>query len=424
MTQTRSQSEDTNAVMSAKFRIPNDFLWGASTSAHQIEGANTNSNWWQLENHPQSPFKERSGRAVDGYNRYPEDMSLLAQAGLNAYRFSLEWARIEPLPGEFCQAELAHYRHMITTAQSLGLTPVVTLHHFTTPAWFHSAGSWRAADAVDRFERYVMAVAPILKDVPWICTINEPNIIALLPDLGQVNAEQSSGQPLDDRPIAAHALHAPDEGIAATLISAHKRAVAVLRCHTQARTGWTVSNQGFEPMPGAEEVFELIKWKWEDRFLEVSRDDDFVGVQSYTTRSVGPAGPQVYTPEESQTLTGWPFRPDAVGIAIRNTWKVTQGTPILVTENGIATADDEERIAYTTGALRALEAAVKDGADVRGYLHWSALDNYEWGEWGPTFGLIAVDRSTFERKPRPSLYWLGAIASSHGNQLATSTPEA
>ncbi|MGF6824671.1 beta-glucosidase [Microbacterium sp. ZKA21] len=394
--------------------FPESFLWGAATSAHQTEGNNTNSNWWHLETSPNSPFKERSGQAVDSYHRYREDMELLAAAGLDSYRFSLEWARIEPRPGEFDAQELAHYRDMISTAFELGLTPVVTLHHFTTPLWFSQTGGWNAPDAVDLFARFAGKAAEIVGDVPWICTINEPNMIALLAEMpAKLAAAESSVAAMDDRPIAGLALSMPSSAVTATLTEAHRRAVEVLRPRTDARLGWTVSGQGFEAQPGSEKVMAEVKWAWEDRYLEVSREDDFVGVQSYTTRVIGPNGLLPYSPAERQTMTGWPFRPDAVGRALRNAWHVTGGTPLLVTENGVATADDTQRIDYMSGALDEVRSGIADGIDVRGYLYWSALDNYEWGEWGPTFGLIAVDRETFVRAPRPSLAWLGDMARSH-----------
>ena len=398
-------------MTSIEFDLPEGFLWGAATSAYQTEGGNTGANWWYLETMPNSPFKDRSGQAVDSYHRYREDMRLLAEAGLDSYRFSIEWSRIEPRPGEFARTELDHYRSMIDTAFEFGLTPVVTLHHFTNPMWFFRGGGWAAPDAVDVFARYVTTVAPIVADVPWVCTINEPNVIALLAEMPAraAAAEQSAGA-LDSRPIAGLALPTPSDAVTVTLIRAHRRASDILHAATDAKVGWTVSGQGFEAEPGCEEVFAAVKWAWEDRYLEVARHDDFVGVQSYTTRRIGPSGPMGYTEGEKQTMAGWPYRPDALGLSIRNAWKGAAGTPILVTENGIATADDRLRIAYATGALREVEAAVRDGIDVRGYLHWSALDNYEWGEWGPTFGLIAVDRESFERSPRPSLAWLGRCA--------------
>jgi beta-glucosidase len=145
-------------------------------------------------------------------------------------------------------------------------------------------------------------------------------------------------------------------------------------------------------------------------YLEGCRGDDFVGIQAYSTQTVDRDGLVPHQPSPDNTLVGLPYRPDAVGIAVRHAHEFLEGMPILVTENGIATADDDRRIAYTREALSYLVDAIDDGVDVRGYLHWSALDNYEWGHWEPTFGLIAVDRKTFERTPKPSLAWLGAIA--------------
>src|SRR4030095_10445353 len=149
-------------------------------------------------------------------------------------------------------------------------------------------------------------------------------------------------------------------------------------------------------------------------YLEAARGDDFIGVQAYSSQLVDENGLVPHAPHPDNTLVGTAYRPDALGQAVRHTWEITGGVPILVTENGIATADDDRRIAYTSGALDGLFAAMADGVDGRGSLHWSALDNYEWGHWEPTFGLIGVDRETFERTPKPSLAWLGDVALNGG----------
>jgi beta-glucosidase len=153
-----------------------------------------------------------------------------------------------------------------------------------------------------------------------------------------------------------------------------------------------------------------LRYVREDLYLDAARGDDFIGVQSYSSQDVDEHGivPHPRTPDT--TLTGNAYRPDALGIAVRHAWERTGGVPVLVTENGIATDDDTRRIAYTSEALRHLFEAVDEGVDVRGYLHWSAIDNFEWGHWKPTFGLIAFDRETFERRPKPSLAWLGEVA--------------
>ncbi|MFI1029981.1 glycoside hydrolase family 1 protein [Streptomyces sp. NPDC020951] len=396
------------------------FLWGASTAPHQIEGNNVNSDWWAYE--PHMPGMARSGDAIDSYHRYAEDMRLLADAGLNSYRFGIEWARIEPAEGHVSLAELAHYRRMIDTAVDLGLTPVVTLHHFTNPRWFTEDGGWLEDRAIDRFRSYLETATRILDGVEWVCTINEPNMLALMAMMGQ--AQQAPSEDEADKWMsptvegaARPVLPSPDPKIGRRLAEAHQAAREILKARTDAKSGWTVACQALTPTPGNEEKLREVRYVREDLYLEAARGDDFIGVQSYSSQAVDENGIVPHPLGPDSTLTGNAYRPDAIGIAVRHAWETTGHVPVLVTENGIATADDTQRIAYTGEALRHLFAAVDDGIDVRGYLHWSALDNYEWGHWEPTFGLIAVDRETFERHPKPSLGWLGDVARSGGKAL-------
>ena len=390
-----------------------DFLWGASTAPHQTEGNNVNSDWWVYEQ--RSPHFGLSGDAVDSYHRYREDMQLLADAGLNAYRFGVEWSRIEPLPGQFSSAELAHYRRMIDTAIELGLTPVVTLHHFSSPRWFIEEGGWLGDTAIDRFSTYSRTVCSILEGVEWVCTINEPNMFAFMMLMSRMISADTA--PAMETPTVqadgGFTLPSPSPAATARLIEAHAAAHDIVHELTTAKVGWTVANLALYPLPGGEARHAEEQRLREDVFIEAAREDDFLGVQAYSTQGVDEHGLVAHPVSEDNTLVGTPYRPDALGIALRHAHDVSGGIPLLVTENGIATADDERRIAYTTDALAEMSAAIGDGVDVRGYLHWSALDNFEWGHWEPTFGLIAVDRSTFGRTPKPSLAWLGAIARGH-----------
>ncbi|GAB2844673.1 family 1 glycosylhydrolase [Actinocorallia aurea] len=396
-------------------RLAPGFLWGASTAPHQIEGNNLNTDWWMREQ--LMPGMERSGDAVDSYHRFAEDMRLLAEAGLNSYRFGIEWARIEPAPGRYSNAELAHYRRMIDTALELGLKPVVTLHHFTHPLWFAERGSWMADDAVERFTDYVRKAAGILDGVEWVCTINEPNMLALMVGMERAaKAAMASGEDLKKwmsptvEGAARPVLPNPDPEVGRRLIEAHHAARGVLWENTDAKVGWTVACQALVARPGCEALLKELQDVRENLYLEAAREDDFIGVQSYSSQDVDENGivPHPQTPDT--TLTGNAYRPDALGIAVRHAWQVTGEVPVLITENGIATDDDTRRVAYTSEALRHLFATIDEGIDVRGYLHWSALDNFEWGHWKPTFGLIAVDRETFQRHPKPSLAWLGGVA--------------
>lgn len=392
----RSASEGTQP--SAR-RFPDGFLWGASTAAHQIEGNNVNSDWWVREHAPGTDLAEPSGDAADSYHRYPEDIALLASLGFNAYRFSIEWARIEPEQGFVSRAELQHYRRMVDTCREHGLTPSVTLHHFTHPRWFARLGGWRNPQAPELFERFTEIALPVLgDDVEWVCTINEPNMVAMT--RGEEGTEMTASR-----------LPAPDPQITDALIEAHRRSRSVLSQLPQVRSGWTVATQAYHAAPGAEEATKAYGYPREDIFLDAAEGDDWIGVQAYLRTFIDPQGNPLPVPEGAETtLTGWEYFPPALGIGIRNAWERTGGVPIVVTENGIATQDDARRIDYTHDALVGMHDAMADGIDVRGYLHWSALDNYEWGSFAPTFGLMAWDSETFERTPKPSAHWLGAVA--------------
>lgn len=384
-------------------RLPDGFVVGASTSAHQTEGNNVTSDWWLFENAPTSSL-EPSGAACNSFELWEQDMDLAAAAGLQAYRFSIEWARIEPAPGEWSGEAIAHYRSMVTGARERGLEPIVTLHHFTNPAWFFRAGSWLAPDAVERFCAYVEHALPILDaGVDRVVTINEPNMVAIMHRVlsGEVALDSGLGGLL---PL-------PHEGVRDALIAAHRAARDVLKTHrADLQVGWSVANQTVQWIPEGERRALAYREAIEDVWLRASRGDDFVGVQAYTRTVFGPEGKIEPAADVPRTTTGWEYYPPAMGESIQHTAKVVPGVPILVTENGISTTSDEQRIAYTGAALGCLMRCLDDGIDVRGYLHWSLLDNYEWGHWAPTFGLIAVDRETFARTPKPSLAWLGALA--------------
>ncbi|MER7310269.1 glycoside hydrolase family 1 protein [Streptomyces halstedii] len=385
--------------------FPDGFLWGASTAAHQIEGNNTDSDWWVKEHTAGTHIQEPSLDACDSYHRWREDMDLLAGLGFTDYRFSVEWARVEPVEGRFSRAELAHYRRMVEGAIARGLRPMVTLHHFTVPQWFEERGGWTAEGATELFARYVAACAPVISEgVSHVCTINEPNMIAVM--AGQAKRGDIGFPPAG--------LPTPDDETTQAVIAAHHAAVREIRAlDAGIQVGWTVANQVYQARPGAEAVTAAYRQPREDVFIEAARGDDWIGVQSYTRTEIGPDGPVPAAEGVERTLTQWEYYPAAVGHALRHTAEVIgPDMPLIVTENGIATADDTRRIDYYTGALDEVAAAVQDGLNVQGYLAWSALDNYEWGSFAPTFGLIAVDRETFERTARPSALWLGSLGRS------------
>ncbi|MBU4213212.1 MAG: family 1 glycosylhydrolase [Actinobacteria bacterium] len=382
-------------------RFPDGFAWGSATAAHQIEGNNVNSDWWEREHAPGTTIAEPSGDACDSYHRFAQDMAILAEAGLGTYRFSVEWARIEPEKGFISQAGLDHYRRMVDTARDLGIEPMVTLHHFTNPRWFAREGGWLAPDAVDRFTRYTQAVLPVLDDVTWVCTINEPNMVAMFAgdDATEGATLQAFGQP------------APSRRVSHVLAQAHRASREVLAGADHAiRSGWTVATQDFQAEPGAEQVTRDYGYPRDAWFLEQAAGDDWVGVQAYTRTIVGADGPRPIAEGAERTLTGWEYYPLALADGVRLAHEMAPGTPVFVTENGIATSDDARRIDYVRESLTGLHQVMAEGVEVLGFLYWSLLDNYEWGSFAPTFGLVGVDRTTFARTVRPSARWLGEVA--------------
>jgi beta-glucosidase len=383
-------------------------------AAHQVEGGNTNSDWWWWEHLESTPCHEPSGDACDFYHRYGEDISLLAGFGLNAFRFSIEWARIEPAEGEFSRAALDHYRRVLEACRNRGVTPIVTFHHFTLPRWLQEAGGFALERFPALFERYCDRSAAALGDlIGCACTLNEPQGLGSSGYLLGINPPGHT----DDREGAQRAVD--------NLLEAHMLGAAAIRSRYAIPVGVTLAIPDIQYEDGAQpgSTSLEVESRVNDWFLELARKgDDFIGVQTYTRFRIGPEGPRSpghdwsdltreMTETETTTQMGYEDYPQALGGAIRRAAKSCPGIPILVTESGIATAHDERRIAYMDAALREVQACLAEGIDVRSYLYWSWLDNFEWSlGYAPTFGLVAVDRQTFARHPKPSAAWLGEVA--------------
>jgi len=383
--------------------FPAGFLWGAAVGAHQVEGGNTNSDWWWWEHAPGTPCVEPSGDACDFYHRYRDDIAMLAGFGLNAFRFGIEWSRIEPAEGEFSVAQLDHYRRMLEACHEHGVTPILTFHHFTVPRWLHEAGGLASERFAGLFERYCDRAARALGDlIGCACTINEPQGLGWSGWVSGINPPGIKGDERTARRVSEN------------LLEAHRLAAPAVRAHTKAPVGVTLALPDLQYENGASPGHSGIEVESgvNDEFFELARDDDFIGVQTYTRIRIGRDGPREPAETDEVTQMGYEYYPRALGGAIRRAWKSTGGRiPILVTENGIATTNDERRIAFMAEALDEVQKCLAEGIDVRSYIHWSLLDNFEWGfGYGPRFGLVAVDRETFARDPKPSAKWLGARA--------------
>ena len=415
------------------------FLIGAATAAHQVEGNNIHSDYWVMEHLKHSDFVEPSGDAVDHYNRYREDIKLLAEAGGNAYRFGIEWARIEPKEGKFCPKAIAHYRDVLLCCKEHGITPLVTLHHFSTPAWVISKGGWGKEYIVSAFARYTRKVVQKLGDlIPYICTINEANmgyqlhkVIADMMNAGKreggVQVGQNTGLNIKDIILGmlekGKAFHCSPFGINTFLMprsqkaeeivmKAHRAAIKEIKAlRPEIRVGLTLSLFDYQAVDGGEAELARL---WQDDFgfyLPYIQDNDFLGVQNYSRKIVDAKGAREPAPDAPVTQMGYEDYPAAIGNVLRKVAKEYYGD-LIVTENGIGTDNDTRRCEFIREAFDGVMAAKAEGVLVKGYFHWSLLDNFEWqAGYAKTFGLIAVDRETQNRYPKESLSVLGRLRS-------------
>ncbi len=383
--------------------FPEGFHWGAATAAHQVEGGNVGNDWWAWEHAPVTTAVAPSGDAIDQWNRYDEDFALLASLGHTAHRLSLEWSRIEPAEGEVSRAALAHYRRVLESLRAHGLTSYVTLHHFTLPRWLSESGGWLRRDAVALFERHCARVADALGDlVDLACTVNEPQVVALF------------GYRIGYHPPGLrHAglwRRATDQ-----LAAAHHAAVGAL---APLPAGVCLQLPALEPARPGDPVCEASTRELREIMIEpfvTNPAGAFVGVQYYTRMRVDPAYADGFAPAPADapvTQMGWELHPPGLRAALDTAART--GLPLVVTENGIATEDDAERMAYLRDHLAVVRDALADGLDVRGYLAWSAFDNFEWAEGvRPRFGLVGIDfERDLARVPRPSAHAFARVAAS------------
>ena len=433
-------------------KISDCFLIGAATSAHQVEGNNVSSDYWAMEHMVHNNFTEPSLMAVDHYNRFREDIHLLADAGLNAYRFTIEWARIEPEEGQWDEEAIAHYHAVIDECRSLGVEPVVTIHHFTSPKWVIEKGGWEHPAVVDCFARYARKIAEEYgRKLNFICTINEANMGIQVAKIakrymmqmknkknrnveGQVQVGMNFNSMLKNmlaqRKENRKVFGTPSPQTFVSMRSA-KGDMLVMRAHEAARgqikalcpkvkVGITLSLHDIQVDESAcssaaelAKARKLAEAEWRDEFshyLPYLADDDFIGVQNYTRSLFGPDGLLPVPEGAIETQMGNEYYPEALENVVRRVVSES-GKPVFITENGIATDDDELRCRFIREALKGVDQLRREEVPVFGYCHWSLLDNFEWQKgFAMTFGLVAVDRSTMERSPKPSLALLGSYA--------------
>jgi beta-glucosidase len=401
-----------------------NFLWGTATGGHQIEGSNVASDMWVMEHVHPTIFPESSGDACDSLNRWEEDLDLIQTLGLNAYRFSVEWSRIEPEPGEFSMAYLDYYARLLDGCLKRGIAPVVTFSHFSTPRWFAEQGNFQSRDGAALFGRYCDKVVRRMgHGMAYAVTLNEPNAAAQIrwaklpasfyPTMKAMVAAagKATGSPifassLFDAPVTA-------DHLIAAHIEAHA-AIKATRSDLPVGIGLSLDDdqaQGAASMRDAKRQDVYAPW-----FAVTRTHADFIGVQNYGRRIFDNKG-EITLP--GVALGGRENLPDSLGNAVRYAYAQT-GKPVLVTENGMVTSDDALRTAFIPRAVEGLAKAAKAGVPVLGYLHWSLLDNFEWFHgYREKYGLVAVDWTTFRRTPKPSAHELSRIARSNGRLISS-----
>lgn len=438
------------------------FLWGAATSSHQVEGNNKLNDWWAWEQKGKIEGGVRSGRATDHWNLFKEDLKLAKEIGLNSYRFSIEWSRIEPEEGSWSNEAIEWYGELLGECERNSLIPLVTLHHFTSPLWFAEEGGFSSPQASQKFLPFVRKVVRTLGNrIPLWCTFNEPIIFCV----GQYLA---GFQP--------PAIYSPEKCSLAfrSILKSHVKAYDLIHSENKTRKGpWRhqkllvgyahnmmdfMPSRDWHPLDRLLTLIarEFYNFSWLDattgrkqRFgitglVPFSRPvssaggrttTDFIGInyyskailrwrpksETYETASGLPFGISFSSNQEPISEMGWGFHPSGLGRMLRS---INQyGLPIFITENGIADGQDTYRSSFLLNHLKEVAKEIDNGADIRGYFHWSLLDNFEWIKgFRPRFGLIEVDYQTFNRTIRPSaIFYKELIESHHEGHLAPSS---
>mgnify|MGYP000377404401 FL=1 len=392
--------------------LPSAFLWGAATAGHQNDGGDTMSDTTFLENVEPTVFREAAGVGCGTWERWPEDLDLAAEMGFSAFRFSVEWARVEPERGVIDRSALDRYDAMVDRCLALGMSPVVTFSHFTAPHWFACRGGWPHADAPADFAAFCEVVMDRIGDrVAMAVTLNEPNLPRILEAVLPAQAWGGIAATLDaaDRAAGVERYRAGNvvrreelDLVEAGFERAHIAARDAIRARRpELPVGMSLAVMDEVALPGGEARREAIIDVRYARWYRLVEGDDFLGVQNYERAQYGPEG--VVVPEGGETNEmGSPVEPESLAGAVRMCHAATS-LPILVSEHGLATADDDQRARFIPAALEGLDKAMADGVPVLGYLHWTFLDNFEWiAGYSAHFGLVEVDRETLERRPKPS----------------------
>jgi len=394
-------------------KFPQNFLWGAATSAHQVEGDNIHSDWWAWE---QGATRHKSGAACRHYQYYEKDFDLAQKMNHNAHRLSIEWARIEPEKGKFCEKELKHYRDVILALRKRGIEPVVTLHHFTNPQWAAQRGGWVNPLMVNYFLRYCdYVVKALAKHVHFWITINEPTIFLS-------HAYIFGAWPPQKKSYINAA--AVEENLAWAHVRAYRLIHKIYRAQSLYEPAVSFAQNVMAFVPSRKNVKDkttaflrdqVYNFGFIDRVMRHNilrrKPLDFIGINYYSRQVVelkqfhikslvSDTSDRRYHWVKKNAL-GWDIYPKGLYDVLLGLKKYH--LPVMITENGICTADDALRWDYIRDHLKYISYAMKQGVNVTGYLYWSLLDNFEWDKgFAPRFGLVGVDYKNFKRTVRRS----------------------
>ncbi|WP_175059609.1 glycoside hydrolase family 1 protein [Thermococcus sp. 2319x1] len=383
------------------------FLWGTSTAAYQIEGDNKWSDWWYWAEKGKLP---KAGKACNHWELYREDIELMSKLGYNAYRFSIEWGRIFPEENKVNEDALLRYREIIELLLKKGIEPMVTLHHFTLPTWLALKGGLLRDENLKYWEKYVDTIADILKGVKLVSTTNEPMELVIEGYL------TGNWPPFIRDPKKAFQVEK-------NLINAHSIAYEMLSGKYKVGIVKSMPSIKFPDGGMAEEVENIQTFYFLDAIFEgtlktpfgglrvLESDLDYIGINYYTLHIVSPDEDPVVSLYEyefggyGRTQMGWKIYPKGIYEAIVKASKYER--PMYITENGIATEDENERIGFIRAHISWVKRAIEEGFDVRGYFYWSFIDNYEWDKgFEPKFGLVSYDPLTWRRIPKKSAFAL------------------
>jgi beta-glucosidase len=406
----------------ATFHFPRNFLWGTATAAHQVEGNNTNNNWWAWEQRPGKIADGQTSGPACGWwgGRWREDFDRAAEMGQNAHRLSIEWSRVQPTPDRWDEAALDRYREMLRGLRERRLTPLVSLHHITDPLWLEEKGGWENPQVVDWFAAYVNKTVEALKEyVSYWVTINEPNALTAHTylfneyppgknDLGialQVMANQVRAHA-----AAYQAIH-KIQPTAQVSIALHVRPLLPARDWSPLdRLSAGLLNSLFNdffPRALTSGVMRLSAWR--KPVPEARNTLDYLGLNYYTRERIAfsPDPKSAFArrslPADLELSPNGFMANDPQGMAQALKWAQGFHLPIIITENGVEDAGDNLRPRYLIEHLHQIWRAVNENIPVKGYFHWTLVDNFEWDYgWNLRFGLWELDVDSQARRKRPS----------------------